>query len=177
MAIASYTLALSWSPQQCRGANGNRDPLRCTQKIGRFGFTLHGLWPDGAGATWPQYCRKTTLLASNIIRQNICATPSVDLIQHEWAKHGTCMARDPADYFARSQALYRAIVDPDMNALSRQKGLTVGAFIDAFSAANPRIPAAAIRVTTTPAAGWTRHGCAWTSAFVTSDAAAIRRAA
>ena len=63
------------------------------------------------------------------------------------------MARDPATYFARSRALYRAIVEPDMDALSRRGDLTVGVFVDAFISANPRIPAAAIRVTTAPG-GW-----------------------
>ncbi len=146
---ASYTLALSWSPQWCRGTTGKGEALRCAGRMGSFGFTLHGLWPDGAGKTWPQYCRAAPLLPAAIIRQNICATPSVDLIQHEWAKHGTCMTRDPKAYFSRARGLYHAVRYPDMDALSRRRGLTIGIFVDAFVAVNPAIPARAVRVTTT----------------------------
>lgn len=150
---ASYTLALNWSPQWCRGKAGSREALRCSGRMGRFGFTLHGLWPDGAGTTWPQYCRAAPLLPPAIIRENICATPSADLIQHEWAKHGTCMERDPRAYFGRARALYGAVRAPDMDALSRRQNLTVGQFRDAFLAANPAIPARAVRVRTTRE-GW-----------------------
>jgi ribonuclease T2 len=147
--IASYTLALSWSPQYCRGGNAGKERLRCNGRLARFGFTLHGLWPDGAGTTWPQYCRPAALLPSPIIRQNICATPSVDLVQHEWAKHGTCMTTDPTKYFNEARALYDQVKVPDMDGLSRRRTLTIGAFVDAFVAVNPAIPARAVRVTTT----------------------------
>ena len=88
--IGSYTLALSWSPQYCSTAKGGRSAIQCGGRNGRFGFTLHGLWPDGFGKEWPQYCRAANLVPRQVIRQNLCATPSVQLIQHEWAKHGTC---------------------------------------------------------------------------------------
>lgn len=145
---ASYTLAISWSPQLCRSP-GRSDALRCGGKLGAFGFTLHGLWPDGAGKTWPQYCRAAKILPQSLVRQNICVTPSPDLIQHEWAKHGTCMGRDPVPYFARSRALYQALRYPDMDALSRRGDMTIGGFVDAFVAVNPAVPARAVRVTTT----------------------------
>lgn len=147
---ASYTLAISWSPQFCRGGNAaKREPLRCGGRLGSFGFTLHGLWPDGAGKNWPQYCRQASLLPAAVIRQNICVTPSPDLIQHEWAKHGTCTGRDPAPYFARSRAMYQAVHYPDMNSLSRRDDLTVDRFINAFVSENPAIPVKSVRVTTT----------------------------
>ncbi len=149
---ASYTLAISWSPQSCRSP-GPGDALRCGGKLGAFGFTLHGLWPDGAGKIWPQYCRAAAILPRAIIRQNICVTPSPDLIQHEWAKHGTCMGRDPSAYFAKSRALYQALRYPDMKALSRRRNLTIGGFVDALVAVNPAVPARAVRVTTTKD-GW-----------------------
>ena len=54
--ITGYTLALTWAPQYCH--NNARDAsakFEC-QSGNRFGFTLHGLWPDGVGKEWPQYC-------------------------------------------------------------------------------------------------------------------------
>ena len=149
--IGGYTLALTWSPEYCR--KRLHDPAARAQCGGgnRFGFTLHGLWPDGEGKDWPQYCTATALLPPATIKSMMCATPSAQLIQHEWAKHGTCMGVTPAEYFGKSSRLYAKLRYPDMNALSRGP-LTVGQFTAAFAAANPGVPADAIRVTATR--GW-----------------------
>lgn len=144
--ISSYTLALTWAPGFCRAHGGEpANAFRCGD--GRFGFTLHGLWPDAAGKTWPQYCKATPILPPALIAKTMCATPSEQLIQHEWAKHGTCMQTTPQAYFQRSTGLYRQIRYPDMDALSHGAA-TVGDFKRAFAAVNRAIPAEAIRVTT-----------------------------
>jgi ribonuclease T2 len=152
--IGGYTLALTWSPEYCHGhAREGASEMECGAG-NRFGFTLHGLWPDGVGRDWPQYCRTTPLLSPATIRANLCATPSAQLLQHEWAKHGTCMAGlDPDSYFRRSTGLYAKLRYPDMDALSRDRGLTVGRLAAALAATNPGLPASAIRVTVNPR-GW-----------------------
>jgi ribonuclease T2 len=145
--IGAYTLALSWSPQYCRNARGDAS-FQCGQNA-RFGFVLHGLWPDGQGAQWPQYCHPTTVLPPPVIREMLCTTPSVDLMQHEWAKHGTCGWSDPAVYFRTGRSLYQTLRFPDMMALSRRRDLTVGMFRDSLARANAQVPgltASAIRV-------------------------------
>ncbi len=149
---ASYTLAISWTPQYCH--DRGRDPAQRFQCASgnRFGFTLHGLWPDGAGREWPQYCRPTRLLGAAELRRNLCATPSGQLLQHEWAKHGTCMSATPAEYFAQSTGLYARLRYPDMNRLSR-RAQTAGSIAAAFARANPGLRADAVRVTTTRT-GW-----------------------
>ncbi len=146
--IGSYTLAISWSPQFCRSGAGERPNARfqCGED-NRFGFTLHGLWPDGLGKAWPQYCRTTALLPPRVIRANLCATPSAQLLQHEWAKHGTCMpGYTPARYFGRSTALYRRLRFPDMDRLSR-RSLTAGGLAGAIAAVNPGLGAQMMRIT------------------------------
>ncbi|WP_315760405.1 ribonuclease T2 [Sphingomonas sp. Y38-1Y] len=145
--IGSYTLALSWSPQFCKGAGDRASArLQCGGGNG-FGFTLHGLWPDGRGREWPQYCRAAPALPAAVIRRNLCATPSVQLLQHEYAKHGTCMGIAPAAYFDRSTRLYGRVRYPDMDALSRRRGLTTSQFEQAFARANPGLTPAMLRVT------------------------------
>ncbi|WP_245843756.1 ribonuclease T2 [Sphingomonas spermidinifaciens] len=145
--IGSYTLAISWSPQFCR-TSGNRPSSRVQCGGGNdFGFTLHGLWPDGRGKAWPQYCRAAPALPAAVIRRNLCATPSVQLLQHEYAKHGTCMGVSPAAYFEQSTRLYGRLRYPDMDALSRRRGLTTGQFAQAFARANPGLTPAMLRVT------------------------------
>lgn len=145
--IGGYTLAITWAPQYCHGhAREASSRFQCGSG-NRFGFTLHGLWPDGVGKDWPQYCRSTALLPPATIRANLCATPSAQLLQHEWAKHGTCMAGvKPADYFRRSTGLYRRLRYPDMDALSRQP-LNAGRMAEAMARANPGLAADMMRVT------------------------------
>jgi ribonuclease T2 len=147
---ASYTLALSWGPQYCR--ERGEASFQCATG-NKFGFILHGLWPEGAGREWPQYCRPVELLTDATIRANLCATPSVQLLQHEWAKHGSCMAGSADAYFARATGLYGRLRFPDMDALSRRSGLTVGALTAAMARINPAIAPAMIRVRVTRG-GW-----------------------
>ena len=144
--IGGYTLAITWAPQYC---HGHADDAGARFQCGagsRFGFTLHGLWPDGIGAVWPQYCRATGLLPTPLIRRNLCATPSAQLQQHEWAKHGTCMGGQPAAYFARSTGLYRRLRYPNMDSLSRTT-LTAGRLASLMAAANPGLGADMMRIT------------------------------
>ncbi len=151
--IGGYTLAITWAPQYCR--DHARDPSARFECGGsnRFGFTLHGLWPDGVGKDWPQYCTSAQLLPQPLIRRHLCTTPSAQLMQHEWAKHGTCMAGiAPAQYFARSSGLYTNLRYPVMSALSRQR-LTAGAFATAMARANPGLSVDMMRVTATRR-GW-----------------------
>jgi ribonuclease T2 len=151
--IGSYTLAISWTPQYCRD-NGDRAGAQFQCGTGnRFGFTLHGLWPDGVGKDWPQYCRAAEFVPPPVIRAHLCTTPSAQLLQHEWAKHGTCMpGYRPATYFNQSARLYGKLRYPDMDALSRAP-LTAGRFAVAMAAANPGLKADMMRVTATKQ-GW-----------------------
>lgn len=144
---ASYTLAISWAPQFCRGAAWRASAAQQCGGGNAFGFTLHGLWPDGAGKDWPQYCRPVDLLAEPVLRENLCATPSVQLLQHEWAKHGSCMAGGADAYFDRARMLYERLRFPDMDKLSRRRPLTAGSFAAAFASANRGVSANAMRIT------------------------------
>lgn len=143
--IGGYTLALHWSPQLCRQP-GADDDLRC-RRGNRFGFTLHGLWADGVGKSWPQYCAPAPLLSDAVVRANICVIPSAQLLQHEYAKHGTCTGRAPADYFAVSAGLYRKLHYPDMDGLMRRGWMMAGQFAAAFARANPGLEPEMIRLT------------------------------
>ncbi|EZP52649.1 ribonuclease T2 family protein [Sphingomonas sp. RIT328] len=151
--IGGYTLAITWSPQYCRDHGGDGDARFQCRSGQRFGFTLHGLWPDGVGKDWPQYCQATPLLSRTTIRRHICATPSAQLMQHEWSKHGTCMAGyDPERYFTTSNRLYGKLRFPDWAALSRGP-VTAGAVAAAMAKRNPGLGADMMRVTATKQ-GW-----------------------
>jgi len=151
--IGGYTLALSWAPQYCRTHSRDASARFQCASGNRFGFTLHGLWPDGRGRAWPQYCAPAPILSQDVLRRNLCATPSAQLLQHEYAKHGTCMGVPPARYFARASGLYAKLRYPDMDALSRRRGLTVGQFAAVFARSNRGIATNMVRITATNG-GW-----------------------
>jgi ribonuclease T2 len=142
--VIGYMLAASWSPEYCRGRDRSAtDPRQCSGRTGRFGMVLHGLWPQGAIRS-PQWCRSAATPSPADLRPMMCITPSARLLAHDWSKHGTCMTRQPARYFARSRELWGAIRWPDLDRLSRKKPLTAGDLRRALAEANPGWPASGI---------------------------------
>lgn len=132
--VAGYTLAANWSPEFCRGGRG--EPMQCSGSNGRFGFVLHGLWPEARRGPSPQWCSMTPRPSPDLIRRNLCMTPVPWLLEHEWAKHGSCMSKAPEAYFKASSILWQSIRWPDADRLSRQEGLTVGDLRREFLLAN-----------------------------------------
>ncbi len=138
--VEHLVLALLWWPQDCRRPDADAAGCRAG-----FGLRVHGLWPDGAGTTYPQFCRAPTALDPVEVRRNWCLTPSPALLQHEWAKHGTCHWPDAAGYFAEMRRVAATLTLPD---LDRPPVTSAGAVRDAMVAANPGLPRASLFVAT-----------------------------
>lgn len=134
--IGGYTLAASWSPEYCN-RSANKGTMQCSRRNGRFGFVLHGLWPQARSGPPPQWCSLTPRPSPDLIRRNLCMTPVPWLLEHEWAKHGSCMAKRPETYFRVSAILWRSVRWPDADHLSRKRDLTTGDFRQAFIRLNP----------------------------------------
>ena len=144
--VTGYTMAISWSPEFCRGREGNRaQALQCSGRNGRFGFVLHGLWPE-SGRTWPQWCPTARRPTNAAIAGQLCRSPSAALVTHQWAKHGSCMVRRPDTYFRVSNILWDSYRWPDYDRISRRDGLTAGDIRTAFVEANPGWTAEAVGV-------------------------------
>ncbi len=137
--VEHFVLAYYWWPQECRRADAAATP-GCHAG---FGLRVHGLWPDGPGTTYPQFCRAPTPLAVAEVRRNWCLTPSPVLLQHEWAKHGTCHWPDAAHYFADMRRVAGRIALPDLDRVA-----TAGAVRDAIVAMNRHLPRDAVFVGT-----------------------------
>ena len=133
-AVGGYTLAVSWSPEYCRG---DRTSMQCSGRNGRFGFVLHGLWPEARRGPPPQWCATAPRPSPELLRRHLCMTPVPRLLEHEWAKHGSCMAPTPEAYFRTAARLWQALRWPDADRLSRQRNLTVGDLRRAVAMANP----------------------------------------
>jgi ribonuclease T2 len=137
--VAGYTLALTWSPEYCRTRQERTaDRRQCSGRSGRFGFAVHGLWPEGRGGAWPQWCPSTRRPTSRELAPNLCMTPSAALLAHEWAKHGACMVRTPDSYFKVTRILWNSLRWPDFDRISRNDRLTAGDVRRAFAQANAR---------------------------------------
>lgn len=134
--VAGYILAASWSPEYCK-MSGEKGTMQCSSRNGRFGFILHGLWPEAKAGPPPQWCNIRPRPSADLIRRNLCMTPAPRLLEHEWAKHGSCMVKKPETYFKISAILWRSIVWPDADRLSRGRNLTAGDLRRAFVRANP----------------------------------------
>ena len=141
--VTKLVMAYYWWPEECQRADSAQSP-GCQAG---FGFKVHGLWPDSVGKTYPQFCRAPTQLDAATVRANYCMTPSASLLQHEWAKHGTCHWPDPAAYFGDARQVAAKLVMPDVSKLPAQD-LTAGVIRDAVMAANPGLPRDALFVGT-----------------------------
>ncbi|MEE4153186.1 MAG: ribonuclease T [Erythrobacter sp.] len=144
--VTGYTLALSWSPEFCKPRKGEaRHAFQCAGENGRFGFVVHGLWPQGTRG-WPQWCPTQNRLTPAELRRNLCMMPSPRLAARQWAKHGACMTRRPETYFGVTRVLWESLRLPDYDRLSREDALTAGRIRTAFLEANPGWPRGAVGV-------------------------------
>ena len=135
--VTGYTLALTWAPEYCRFRQDRAaDRRQCSGRSGRFGFTVHGLWPEGRGMAWPQWCPAARGPSARELAPNLCMTPSATLLAHEWAKHGACMVSAPDKYFKVTRILWNSLRWPDYDRIARKDGLTAGEIRRAFADAN-----------------------------------------
>ncbi|HZZ31623.1 MAG TPA: ribonuclease T [Phenylobacterium sp.] len=147
VAVAHYVLALNWTPEWCRsgGSGASAREMECDRPLG---FTLHGLWPDGAHPPYPRFCQPAGALDVATVRGMYCRTPSATLLQHEWQAHGTCAAwASPQAYFGQASALFDRLVIPKIEKIPAGE-LTASTVRAAFVAKNPGLTADGIFVQT-----------------------------
>lgn len=136
-----HLLALSWSPEFCQGARKSDPDTRFQCELNRFGFVVHGLWPNLSTArdkcSQPRNC-SSSLVADSTIKRMLCIMPGVRLVQGEWEKHGTCSGLGQAGYFAKITELWNGLKLPDLRRMAPPSGvLPVKAVRKAFADANP----------------------------------------
>ncbi|WP_445370945.1 ribonuclease T2 family protein [Methylomonas sp. HW2-6] len=141
-----YVLSYSWAPRYCaekgdKRRPGQKDYLQCGSNA-RFGYILHGLWPQGTLAKpndYPRACAgDQPKIDRALMAKYFCMTPSAWLLQHEYENHGTCMIdqnlRTPQAYFDKALALHSALRLPDQQITNEAKGKTW------FVQNNPQLP-------------------------------------
>ena len=137
-----YLLVLSWSPTHCSSdaGRGRDDDLQC--RSGRpYGFVLHGLWPQHERG-YPEFCSASERSVSDAnMTAALKLSPSRQLVQHEWEKHGVCAGLAQDDYFAAAALAVESVKVPKAyRALVQPLVTTPNAVRRAFLDANTGIP-------------------------------------
>jgi len=140
-----YLLTLSWAPEFCATNPSQRSSAECDPKK-HIGLVVHGLWPQYNNGQWPQDCASTPPVSSAIVNQMLPIMPGSSLIQHEWAKHGTCSGLAVDQYFAAIEKLYNKLNVPDDFKKPSGSGETGPSDIERKFAAANHAPQAAFRV-------------------------------
>lgn len=132
-----YVLSLSWSPTWCGGKAGKADGEQCGGPR-RFGFVVHGLWPQYGKGGYPAQCAAARPVPARVVEDMLPLMPSRKLIQHEWSRHGTCDGGSAADYFSRTrQAFDKVRLPPPLQNPERAQSFSVDQVEQMFAAANP----------------------------------------
>jgi len=106
-----YLLNLSWAPEFCAAHVGNVSSSECGPAH-HFGFIVHGLWPENNDGSYPQDCGTFSPVAQPIVQHMLTIMPNRGLIQHEWARHGTCTGLAAQDYFNEIETAFRKVQIP-----------------------------------------------------------------
>jgi ribonuclease T2 len=137
-----YLLSLSWSPAFCLSSPGAAE---CNGPR-RFGFIVHGLWPQNEKG-WPENCDVQTSVPDSVVSGIADLMPARALVYHEWSAHGTCSGLDPAEYFALVRRAYSSIRVPAAFSSAPAIEQSPAAIAAAFSSSNPHLPGSSIAVT------------------------------
>jgi ribonuclease T2 len=142
-----YMLVLSYAPDFCAQAGGNKDPRECGS--GRnIGFIVHGLWPQGEVSRGPENCANASPVSQAIVLATRDYIPIDSLIQHEWKTHGSCSGMNAADYFAQLRKARDAVKIPaEIDKPTRRVQLSPAEVQSKLAAANPNFPKTAFRTT------------------------------
>ncbi len=144
-----YVLSLSWSPAYCVAEGASANAQQCAAGR-RYGFIVHGLWPQNADGGWPQYCpsKQPERVPTGVVSPYYDIIPSAGLAGHMWRKHGSCSGLMQGQYFALVRAAFDHVSIPQ--AFSQPQAAVTyapGQVENAFRAANPGLPAEGIAVT------------------------------
>ena len=107
-----YLLTMSWAPEFCATNPKGKSSSECDPKR-HLGFVVHGLWPQNNTGAYPQDCGAAQSVSQAIVQQMMPIMPDSGLIQHEWAKHGTCSGLSVQDYFDSIQKAFGNVKVPD----------------------------------------------------------------
>ena len=141
-----YVLSLTWSPSYCEAEGGPRGDAQC-ESGRRFGFLVHGLWPQHERG-FPEDCPTDVAPRESDVQALADLMPARGLVRHEWRRHGACSGLTPADYLKTIRAARQAVRIPAaFQRLDKYVMVSPADVEAAFLAANPGLRPSGIAVT------------------------------
>jgi ribonuclease T2 len=141
-----YLLSLTWSPSYCEAEGGVRGDAQC-EGGRRYGFLVHGLWPQ-YDRDYPEDCPTSLTPSEADIRSVSDLMPARGLVRHEWQKHGACSGLAPADYLKTIRAARQAVHIPTaFQRIDTYVTVSPAEVEAAFVAANPGLKPEGVAVT------------------------------
>lgn len=139
-----YILSLSWAPEFCaQPGEKAANPLECRPGAG---FIVHGLWPEENAGRGPESCGPSKSVPKGLVNDMLASMPSPELIQYEWATHGTCTGLTQGSYFTRVLVARSAVQVPvQLSSLGQGTRETPAEIEAQFAGANPSFPKGAFR--------------------------------
>lgn len=131
-----YVLSMSWSPNWCATTGRAQGSPQCDAGR-RFGWVLHGLWPQYA-LGYPSYCRTANAPPSRRMTAEMADVMGTSgLAWHQWKKHGSCTGLAAGDYYALAREAFAQVKVPEVfGRLDRSVKLPASVVEEAFLKAN-----------------------------------------
>ena len=65
----------------------------------------------------PRYCKGDDypVISVDDVSKNLCVQPGLNLVEMEWAKHGTCSGLAPNEYLQKTRDLYNQLLLPNQD--------------------------------------------------------------
>ena len=144
-----YLLALSWAPSWCGQDASRGNTAECTPGK-HIGFIVHGFWPESESGSSPENCGTAGRVSQSSVKVALPLMLSANLIQHEWATHGTCSGLNQYDYFtALVQARSSVQIPVQLNAGDTESNASPTDIEAQFARANTAFPKDAFRIACT----------------------------
>jgi ribonuclease T2 len=128
-----YLLDMPWGPEFCSIADVS------SQCRPQRSFVVHGLWAQNNDGSYPVFCSDEP--GPTKPETNLDITPDLQLLRHEWAKHGTCSDVGPKRFFTMEHdAFYSLDIPVAFEDIDHEISMSPGEILELFYKANPKLP-------------------------------------
>ncbi|HEX4154333.1 MAG TPA: ribonuclease T [Acidobacteriaceae bacterium] len=129
-----YLLNMPWGPVFCSSISDVSPQCRP-----QHSFVVHGLWAQNNDGSYPVSCSSHPGPAHPEL--NLDITPDLQLLRHEWAKHGTCSNVGPDRFFRMEHEAFASIKIPAaFHHVDDELSMSPAQILGLFYRANPQLP-------------------------------------
>jgi ribonuclease T2 len=128
-----YLLDMPWGPEFCSIADVS---AQCKPQRS---FVVHGLWAQNNDGSYPVFCSDEP--GPTKPETNLDITPDLELLRHEWAKHGTCSDVGPKRFFGMEHDVFYSLDIPvAFDNVDHEISMSPDEILRLFYKINPQLP-------------------------------------